>query len=362
MKRTKDHIYPNTINLVHFYANPAGLEVLIPPIINALHRHKFCSFVIRPKSDYSVSIYNNLNTEVSFGSRKNLVASLRLFSFARKRRHEIFHVFNIGPIFLLTLRLSGVKRLIYSIHGTIYWHNKTDKLVIKLLWKLVLSKANYKFTSNSIYSGDIFCKNISPHTQYEILYNFIDSNRFCQDSKVSKNAKIKKVVYCGRLSRGKGLFLWIEIALKIHREIPDIVFEIYGMGPLKPILEERIRVSNASEYIFLKGYLEDIEMAYQGADLMLFLSEYESFGNVVVESILCNTPVLATKIPSMKEIFYDFPDFLLETYPPSASEIISKFKDIEKLRELTKIAAKTFQNRFSLDQHTEILTRLYESV
>lgn len=362
MKHLEKHLScQKTINLVHFYSNPAGLEVLIPPVISALRLAKFCSFVIRPNSKHSTSVYNNINAEVCFGSKNNLIAALKLIKFALAKREEIFHVFNIGPFFLFIIRLSGVKRLIYSIHGTIYWHNKFEQFLFKFLWKVAITRTNYIFTSNSIYSGEIFRTKISPNTRIELLYNFIDSRRFCQNPDVPLNSKLKKVIYSGRLAKDKGLLLWIEIAMEIHREFPEIVFEIYGIGSLRPILEERIRVGNASEFIFLKGYRRDIESAYQGADLLLFLSEYESFGNVVVESILCNIPVLATKIPSMKEIFYDFPEFLLETYPPTSDEIISKLKDIENLRQRTKIAAIKFRDRYSLDRHTEILTRLYES-
>ena len=94
---------------------------------------------------------------------------------------------------------------------------------------------------------------------------------------------------------------------------------------------------------------------------MLFISEYESFGNVVVESILCGTPVVVSDIPSFREIFENFPEFLL-TSPESLEEsVIKKINQLDHLNYLVPKAKEEFSRRFSFEKHINRLKAIYAS-
>ena len=350
------------INLVHFYDRPGGIEILLPGIIKALNEREFSAFVIRPHDGTIPSVYSDTGIEVIYGSRKNLKACLKLGRYARHRKDEIFHIFNAGPLFLLVLRIAGIKRLIYSIHGTIYWHNRIEKFVLRLIWRMAIDQRRQIFTSNSKYSGQVFRDNIAPGISCELLYNYIDSGRFMREVPSAPGKEVRKIIYVGRLAPGKGLYRWVEIALSLHQAVPQLFFEIYGEGQLKADLMKKISDAGAAGFIQLKGHRNDIENVYREAGLLLFLSEYESFGNVVVESILCGTPVLVTDIPSMKEIFSEFPEFILKSSPPSAEEILRKLSGITYLREVAEKAGKVFRERFSIDKHIEKLTDIYAKI
>jgi glycosyltransferase involved in cell wall biosynthesis len=347
------------VNLVHFYDRPGGIEVLLPVIIREMKQRDFSVFVIRPPSGTTGSVYAGSQKEVTYGSRSNLGALVKLVRYAKTRRDEIFHVFNLGPLYLLMLRLSGVKKVVYSIHGTVYWKKRTEALVIRLLWRLAIDRANYIFTSNSEYSGDLFSKLIAQGIECRLLYNFIDHARFIEKTGDSGSRDIRKIIYAGRLAPEKGLHRWIKTAVAIHMVIPEVSFEIYGEGRLKQELAKRIDDSGASEYITIMGHSNTIDAVYRDADLMLFLSERESFGNVVVESIMCGTPVIVSGIPSMREIFRDFPGFIVEADNGLEGNVIRKLREPDRLRELTHAARIQFSERFSLANHIKVLNGIY---
>lgn len=347
------------VNLVHFYDRPGGIEVLLPGIIREFKGREFRVFVIRPNEGDNSPVYRGMEQLITYGSNSNFIALIRLTRYARKRRKEIFHLFNLGPLFLLSLRWSGVKRVVYSIHGTVYWHNRPGKIVMKLLWRLALGGESPVFTSNSIYSGDVFRSEIAPRAECHLLYNFIDTFRFRSDSDGVNSSGVRKVVYSGRLVRGKGVERWVETAIAVHRVMPVVRFEIYGDGPLREELKRIIAGSDMEEIISLKGHSDSIEEVYRNSDVLLFLSEKESFGNVVVESILCGTPVVVSDIPSMREIFMNFPEFLVPADDRLFENVISKLRDINRLRELTAIARKEFAHRFSLESHMTKLSTIY---
>ena len=347
------------VNLVHFYDRPGGIEVLMPGIIRGIKGREFRVFVVRPREGDNPSVYKGMEQLITYGSKSNFLALIRLMRYARKRRKEIFHLFNMGPVFLLSLRWVGVKRVVYSIHGTVYWHSRAGKFVMKVLWRLALSGKSPAFTSNSLYSGDVFRREISPRTECRLLYNFIDTVRFKADNVSVNSIEVRKVIYSGRLVRGKGIERWIETAIAVHRVMPIVRFEIYGDGPLRENLNSIIADNAMEGIISLKGHSDAIEEVYRSADILLFLSEKESFGNVAVESILCGTPVVVSDIPSMREIFMNFPDFLVQNDEKLFENVIAKFRDIDRLRKLTVKAREEFADRFSPEAHMTNLGTIY---
>jgi glycosyltransferase involved in cell wall biosynthesis len=213
-------------------------------------------------------------------------------------------------------------------------------------------------TANSEYSRNQFFEKINPRVNIRVLYNPIDFYRF---SPLADNEEKDEIfiIYTGRLEPGKNLQKWVEIASYIHADMPNTRFEIYGEGSLRAILQKQITIMKAGSYIQLYGHRRDIENAYRKADIFLFLSEYESFGNVVVECILSGTPVIALPIPVMKEIFRDYPQFVLSDSDNLKEQVLFKLLQLCELKKLARCARESFLKRFSVEQHIRSLQGIY---
>ncbi len=347
------------VHFVHFSSRPGGIEVKRPILIQNLKNYFFSVFVIRRPAQNEKNVYDKITVPVTYGA-KGAFAYLYLFRYGFNNRKDLFHVFNIGPFALLALRMAGVKKLIYGIHGTIYWKTTSQYLLRKLIWKMALSR-HYKITSNSVFSGNVFNNEISRKAKIIVLYNPIDNKKFKKIIDSNSIEKVLRIVYVGRLCNGKNLFTWLEVARSIHAKYTNAIFEIYGDGPLKGQLNDFVSDNSLNEYVYIKGFCESPEEIYQNSDLLLFLSEYESFGNVVIESILSETPVIVSAIPSMREIFINFPEFLVNLDNNLEENILTKIGNLDLLNNSAKNAAIEFRTRFSLDQHLEKVEELYES-
>jgi glycosyltransferase involved in cell wall biosynthesis len=345
------------IHLVHFSSGPGGIEVLFPVIIKNMPDRSFSAFVIRA-GHIANSVYENVPVSIKYGSNRNIPAYFKILFYTIKNRGAIFHVFNIGPVFLLLMRLGGAKKIIYSIHGTIYWKNKFQKRIYRFLWKMALS-GKKSLIANSEHSRSEFLRKIDPRVNIRVLYNPIDLNRFRPCGACMQKEEEILIIYSGRLEKGKNLQKWIEIASYVHADMSNTRFEIYGEGSLKTILQQQITALNADDFIKLKGFQKDIENAYRKADTFLFLSEYESFGNVVVESIMCGTPVITSPIPVMKEIFRDYPQFVLSEREDFKEQVLFKLHHLRELKKLATCARESFLKRFSVEQHIKSLKHIY---
>ncbi|MFZ2285540.1 MAG: glycosyltransferase, partial [Bacteroidales bacterium] len=271
------------IVLVHYSTAPGGIEVILPQIIERLPQYSYSAFVIRP-SHPGISVYKkDLPVSLHYGSFNSIIAGIKLFIYACKKRDSVFHVFNIGPFFLLMLRLAGARCLIYSIHGTQYWKNGIERCVFRFLWRVSMS-GDYIITANSKFSRSVFNDKVLSSREISLLYNPIDYERFKPMEGKIRSKYPHRIIYCGRLDKEKNLDEWIRIANLVLQRMPDILFELYGEGSQLPHLQDLINKYNLGGRIILKGFTSEPEKAMREADLLMFLSGYESFGNVVVES------------------------------------------------------------------------------
>jgi len=349
----------NKIILILWRDKPGGIEVLLPDIIKNCNDITFEVFVLRKKVKIEISVFDNTTINVTYGADSNIRLFCKLYAYAKKNRNHVFHMFNAGPIVLLILRLASVKKMIYSIHGTIYWKTLWKKAFFKLIW-LTAIKKSIKFTANSEYSKSVFLNTVKNSVPIQVIYNPINIQRFHPINKNIYEYNLN-INYIGRLSPGKNLFRWLKAAERIHQSYPQAQFSIFGDGILHTKITAYIQKNRLNHYIKLKGHIKNIQKAYQEADFLLFLSSRESFGNVAVESILCGTPVIVSDIPSMREIFANFPEFLVPLDDNLEKNVIKKIGELPKLKKSATKATKEFKSRFSLDQHIQKIKRIYNS-
>jgi len=116
------------------------------------------------------------------------------------------------------------------------------------------------------------------------------------------DAKISLSV--GSLTEVKNQKLLISAFAKISERRPELKLFIVGEGPLRSALENLIRELRLEEKVFLTGPRPNEELAlwFSAADVSCLTSLREGWPNVLMESIACGTPVVATRVGGVPEI------------------------------------------------------------
>lgn len=98
------------------------------------------------------------------------------------------------------------------------------------------------------------------------------------------------VLYAGRITREKGSELLADAFLEARRHDPRLHLLLAGGGPE----QERLREHLGPHATFL-GWLEGLELArvYASADIFLFASATDTFGQVILEAQASGLPVVA---------------------------------------------------------------------
>ncbi len=77
----------------------------------------------------------------------------------------------------------------------------------------------------------------------------------------------------------------------------DASLVIIGQGDLRAELQERIEKLGLENRIRMPGYILDPSPYFRSADLFVLSSDYEGFGNVIVEAMSVGLPVVSTDCP-----------------------------------------------------------------
>lgn len=168
--------------------------------------------------------------------------------------------------------------------------------------------------------------------------------------------------YVGRLAPEKDIDTLQHLIAKTAHTRNDIHWLIIGDGPLAINLREAVPNTNVTFTGYLQG--KDLAEAYACSNIMVFPSATETFGNVVLESLACGTPVIGANSGGVKNIITDGQTGVL--CPPKhadsfLSSIHSLLRNEEQLMQMS-IAASSYAKTKSWDEIFRGLLAQYETV
>ncbi|HPS72683.1 MAG TPA: glycosyltransferase [Bacteroidales bacterium] len=143
------------------------------------------------------------------------------------------------------------------------------------------------------------------HPECHIVPNVIDTTLF-RPSLLIPETEQKTIVHVSCFDdRSKNITGLLDAVKKVSSERNDFVLRLIGTGP------DLERMKRYAEKAGLEGTLvvfaglknpDEVAEEYRNADFSLVSSRYETFGSVIIESLACGTPVLATDTGIASEV------------------------------------------------------------
>ena len=208
---------------------------------------------------------------------------------------------------------------------------------------------------------------INPDKQIETVYNFIDDRIYKKsdagllrsDFEIREDEKV--IIHVSNFRPVKRVKDVVKSFAKIAAAMPAKLL-LVGDGPEMTIVCKLVREYRLEDQVIFLGKQENLEELYSISDLMLLLSEKESFGLVALEAMACGVPCIGTNVGGMPEVInHGVNGFICEVgdIEDISSKALSVLNDQVLHQQFSNQSVYTAKSTFKAEQIVEQYEQIY---
>ena len=168
-----------------------------------------------------------------------------------------------------------------------------------------------------------------------------------------------------RLDRQKGLDVAVRALAQVRERHPMTVLAVLGEGPEREALAALAHELGIGGALLLPGRVGDVAAVLRAAEVVVHPARWEGFGLALLEAMLCERPVVASRVSSIPEIVTDGETGLL--VPPDdatalAAAVGRLLDDPALASRLGASGAERARAEFSVARMAERTLAVYHSV
>ena len=209
----------------------------------------------------------------------------------------------------------------------------------------------------------------------KVVYNGLDLNRVNARANTSREKTLKALgiqngdeaprrfvtIVANMRHEVKDYPMFLRMAQRVTRMVPDVGFLLAGEGELRSSLEQMAAEFGIARNTFFLGRSESIGQLLGVSNVCVLTSKAEGFSNSILEYMAAGLPVVATDVGGAKEaILEDETGFIVPSGNDRlmAGHVVSLLRDSEKAKRMGERGRRVVEAKFSnqsLLQNTEAL-------
>lgn len=150
-----------------------------------------------------------------------------------------------------------------------------------------------------------------------------------------KTRKKNKIVTVGRLMPQKNQLMLIDSFNEFLKKHSEYQLVIYGEGPYRETLENRIKELNIENNVLLFGSTNNVFDEIKDAKIFVMTSNYEGMPNALIEAMCLGLPVISTKVSGADDLIINGENgYLIDLN--DKEKLVEKMNYIIENNEITK--------------------------
>ncbi|MDQ3078042.1 MAG: glycosyltransferase [Pseudomonadota bacterium] len=229
-----------------------------------------------------------------------------LVAYLRERRPAGLQV-SMWPITVVAIVAAKVARVVTRVvvsdHSNLsrqYGGSRTAMAALRASIRLFYPRATARVAVSSGCADDLARLSRIARAQFEVIHNPVDAPPAGADASSVAQAwpgPGARILAVGNLMQVKNHALLIRAFAELVKTHPAALM-ILGEGERRESLEKLTGDLVVAEHVAMPGFVTDPAPYYAAADLFVLSSDYEGFGNVIVEALHAGLPVVSTDCPS----------------------------------------------------------------
>jgi glycosyltransferase involved in cell wall biosynthesis len=173
------------------------------------------------------------------------------------------------------------------------------------------------------------------------------------------------LLYVGSVSARKDIMFLVENHSAIASSGGSVRLLIVGPdleSDYAAAVRRKVAESGSSNSILFLGYLNDPSAAYRAADIFVFASNNEGFGNVLIEAMSFGLPVVSRRLPGVTDCIVEDGrnGFLFDTAGEYVDSVNSLVADGTRRTTIGQKARQTAIDRFDMCTIAERYAEIYQ--
>ena len=232
-------------------------------------------------------------------------SSVRLLQLLRRLRPDVVYVNTMSiPVWAILAKLARLRSVIH-VHEA----ENTLPRILKVLLALPVLAGNAVITNSEAARRELISAVPLLARRTSVIYNGVPDNGALPDHARDAHDPII-LALVGRLSPRKGIDVAVEAAAILRDQGRDLRLLLCGsIFPGYEWYEEQLQTQvserRLQDTVHFRGYVERPAEVLLSSHIVLVPSRTEPFGNVTVEAMLAQRPVIASDIQGPAEIVRD---------------------------------------------------------
>lgn len=288
----------------------------------------------------------------------NVIGMFKIIAWAKRNKIDVLHshgykfnvLLGLAPKFLLK-----PFNWVVTVHGYIPAKPFSKSYIYQFLDRKMSRRSNHLcLVSPAMLAIEEF-RNLKNSS---VILNGISSAAFSSERRQHNNSLLRLLVV-GRLSEEKGILFLLEALAQLRKdELANISLTIMGEGPLKSLLLQNIEMLKLSDYVELKGFVDEPVRYFSQYDALVMPSLTEGIPITLLEALREGLPVIASRVGGIPYVLGDDYKYLVEpanakllvesirTFSNEAPDYLVKLAEQNNQRFLQKFTAENMSGEY----------------
>lgn len=225
------------------------------------------------------------------------------------------HTAKAGMLGRLAARVAGVPVIVHTFHGHVLhgYFSRIREAVFNRVERALASATTRLVAVSGQVRDDLLALGIGRPDSFEVVRLGFDLSKYLNCHQRTGELKqelglardVRTVGIVARLVPIKAHEVFLDMAVRVARARPGVVFVIVGDGERRAALEAGARERGIWDQTRFLGWRADLDRVYAGLDAVVLTSRNEGSPVALIEAMACARPVVSTRVGGVPELVGD---------------------------------------------------------